>query len=83
MFVNHNPPLHIASENGYDDVVSRLLEAGCNVNRIGGVLGTALSAAATFGHTITVRRLLREGAKVDLIAGLYGTALRAAASGGF
>ncbi|UNO41641.1 ankyrin repeat domain-containing protein [Streptomyces sp. MST-110588] len=59
-------PLYLASVNGEADIVRLLLKAGaCPDTESGGgpgAEGTALCAAACWGHTETVRELLAYGA---------------------
>jgi ankyrin repeat protein len=59
--------------------VNFLLEAGANVNQVGGIYHTALQIAARAGNLALVALLLNKGAKIDLKGGRYGTALQAAA----
>lgn len=59
-----------------------LFEYGVDVNAQGGVHGTALHAAATFGHEILVKLLLDQNADVTA-AGRMGTAYIAAKDGGY
>lgn len=59
-----------------------LFEYGVDVNAQGGVHGTALHAAATFGHEILVKLLLDQNADATA-AGRMGTAYIAARDGGY
>ncbi|KAI1109430.1 ankyrin repeat-containing domain protein [Nemania sp. NC0429] len=69
----------------FDRTISILYEQDCcsDINRIGGVHGTAIQAAAYSGAESIVRFLLDRGADVNLRAGKYGTALQAAAHEGY
>ena len=55
-----------------------LLEAGADVNAIGGKFGYALQAAAWNGHDLTCDALINEGAPVNAQGGMLGNALQAA-----
>ncbi|KAF2274413.1 ankyrin [Westerdykella ornata] len=68
-------PLHYASEEGHDEIVSILLDHKAEVN------GTELRLAASRGHTSTVRLLLDRGA--DVHSKLAEGCLYAAAKKGF
>jgi len=58
-------PLHIAAELGDVGMLSRLLEAGAEVNLPEREAGTTpLHSAAALGHLVTARVLLSHGAKV-------------------
>jgi ankyrin repeat protein len=72
--------LQRASRGGHVAVVQMMLEAGANVNQVGGEWGTALQAASYGGHVPLVQQLLNAGADVDQVGGTYGNALTAAAS---
>ncbi|KAF8448394.1 ankyrin repeat-containing domain protein [Kalaharituber pfeilii] len=56
-----------------------LLDAGADINAVGGKYGTALGAAAYKGHEATVLLLLSRSADINAMGGEYGTALGAAA----
>ena len=62
--------------------VDLLLFRGTNVNANGYYCGTALAAAARWGHITTVQKLLKAGAEVNVLRGRWETALRAALLGG-
>ena len=47
-------PLHLAVEGGYDDVVSCLIERGCNINEPSFDGTTPLHIACECGHLTTV-----------------------------
>jgi ankyrin repeat protein len=58
------PPLHQATLEGYDEITSRLLEAGAKVDtKVDNC--TPLTCAVTAGHIDIVRQLLQAGADVD------------------
>lgn len=61
--------------------VELLLERHVDVNAVGAHYGTALQAAARFGHFEITQRLLEAGADPNLVNGCHGTALRAAVLG--
>ncbi|XP_066266634.1 unconventional myosin-XVI-like isoform X2 [Branchiostoma lanceolatum] len=54
--------LHIASANGYSDVVKVLLENSCRVEAVDEDGWTALHAAARYGHLKVVKQLLKADA---------------------
>jgi ankyrin repeat protein len=58
--------LHVASENGYEDIVDLLLQNGAVVNSIAATeQATSLILAAQNSHTSVVKKLLSHGAHVD------------------
>lgn len=61
--------------------VELLLERHVDVNATGSYYGTALQAAARFGHFEITQKLLEAGADPNLVNGCHGTALRAAVLG--
>lgn len=64
------------------ECVELLLEKDVDVNAVGCYYGTALQAAARFGHFELTKRLLEAGAGPNLLAGRHKTALQAAVTGG-
>lgn len=56
--------LYSASEQGFNAIVERLIDAGVDVNASVDSYGTALHGAARMGRVDTVDLLLRSGAKV-------------------
>ncbi|KAF7347047.1 hypothetical protein MVEN_01458500 [Mycena venus] len=72
--------LHAASFAGHEDVVHFLLEAGADVNTLGGVHNSLLQEASQNGDTALVRLLVKRGAVVT--AGKYVSALHAATLAG-
>lgn len=85
-------PLQSACLTPTDNVVSvntdglvYLLEncADIEVNKTGGLFGTALQAAAYEGKTKGLRLLLEKGANVNIRGGKYGSALNAAVVKGY
>ncbi|KAM0452465.1 hypothetical protein ACHAPV_009499 [Trichoderma viride] len=54
-----------------------------DVNAQGGILGSALQAAAISGQTESIKLLLDKKANVNAAGGLYGSALNAAIIGGY
>ncbi|KAH0566016.1 hypothetical protein GP486_000588 [Trichoglossum hirsutum] len=75
---NSEGALHLAAQNGNDDAINYLLDAGADVNATAGHYGTALEYAAINGKATTVSLLLARGADTNTIAGFERTALRAA-----
>ena len=54
----------LAAKHGYDEIVTKMLDAGLDQNTINNGEGTALSGAAENGHCSTVALLLDRGANV-------------------
>ncbi|GKT53403.1 multiple ankyrin repeats single KH domain [Colletotrichum tofieldiae] len=77
-----------AAESGNTELLRFLLEQGGEVNRIGGLFGTALATAAfaypedTAEATVNVQLLLHHGANANTVAGREGSPLQAAAARG-
>ena len=74
--------LHIAAEEGKDQVVRMLLDKGADVNAQGGLYSNALQAASYRGHDRIVQILLDKGADINAQGGDYGNALKVASSEG-
>lgn len=74
------PPLTLAAELGYEEIVTALLRHGVDINDVRH--GTALIAAAKEGHSTVTRLLISEGADVNKFDPCTGTALIAAADQG-
>lgn len=70
--------LHYAAELGLSRTVQRLLQAGVDINVIGGMHGSALAAAAFQGYEDVVLILLDHGVDVNLRGGHFDTALQSA-----
>ncbi|KAJ9298846.1 hypothetical protein DTO271G3_3088 [Paecilomyces variotii] len=70
--------LHYAAELGLSRTVSSLLQAGADINAIGGMHGSVLAAAAFQGYEETVLVILDHGADVNLRGGYFDTALQSA-----
>ncbi|KAJ7658303.1 hypothetical protein DFH06DRAFT_1044776 [Mycena polygramma] len=76
----HAPsPLYLCSAIAYIEGVEILLDHGADVNAAGGIYGSALQAAAWYGHVDIVRILLGHGADMNTAGRIYGSALEAAA----
>ena len=58
--------LTIASNNGHDKCVNKLIEAGADVNRMDDEGFTALIAASYYGNYKCVKQLLQSGADVNI-----------------
>lgn len=74
--------LFVASKNGHNEIVQRLIQAGALVNiSINGV--TPLMAASSNGHIAIVKQLIKAGAIINLqLMSCQATALTAAAENG-
>ncbi|GJN70066.1 hypothetical protein PLICBS_004118 [Purpureocillium lilacinum] len=73
--------MQIAAYRGNIFILRALLQMGCDVNEVGGYLGSALQAAASQGHLEAVNILLESGADVeDTSRGWYRSPLVAASS---
>ncbi|KAJ9220414.1 hypothetical protein DTO169C6_7303 [Paecilomyces variotii] len=70
--------LHYAAELGLSRTVRSLLEAGADINAIGGMHDSVLAAAAFQGYEETVLVVLDRGADVNLRGGHFDTALQSA-----
>jgi ankyrin repeat protein len=75
-------PLYIASLQGLEQAVERLLERGSDINARCGLYGHPLQAASFAGYHSTVEILLNGGADVNAQGGRYGNALQAASANG-
>ncbi|KAH7255210.1 ankyrin repeat-containing domain protein [Fusarium redolens] len=75
-FYSLKPPLIITAQTGNEDLVTRLIKAGANVNQYFSQYGenlTPLYAASMKGHLAIMRQLLDAGGAVDGKAGYLGT----------
>ncbi|KAE9381121.1 hypothetical protein N431DRAFT_1674 [Stipitochalara longipes BDJ] len=72
------PPLYYTTVWNCYKLTSHLLQRGARIDDIGGEYGTALNAAAFFGHTALVQLLLDAKPNVNLRIEGYGTALTTA-----
>lgn len=79
----HGSVLHIASYDGYGEIVQLLLDRGADVNAQGGEYSNALRAASWGGHEKVVQILLDRGADVNAEGKEYGSALQAASYWGY
>jgi hypothetical protein len=69
----------VGTQKPHLEILKILLEAGLDVNAVGGYHGSAIQGAAYFGNVEMVEYLLSNGADVNLAGGEYGCALQAAA----
>lgn len=68
-----------AISEGDEDLISRLLDRGADINAQGGFYGNALQVATLKRNWKVLRLLLRHGADTNALGGFYGYALQAAA----
>lgn len=74
-------PLHLAAQQGQAVVISVLVEAGANVNTLGGKLAEPpLHLATRYGHTAAMLALFHSGADINAGNCRNQTALHAATS---
>jgi len=71
-----------AGNDGLFAIFVLLIEAGIDINAVGGQLGDAIQAAASHGRYQEIEQLLNLGATVHVDKGKYGSALHAAAACG-
>ncbi|CAG8950960.1 hypothetical protein HYFRA_00006357 [Hymenoscyphus fraxineus] len=81
-------PLYAAVSLGRNDLISRILERGANVNmkverHLSTLFSKVLQQAAKKGDTKVVKQLLAYGAEVNAVDETYGTALKIASTSGF
>ncbi|KAL6712856.1 hypothetical protein ACLMJK_009568 [Lecanora helva] len=69
-------PLYISAEGGYNNIITRLLDAGAEIDRVGPGchLGSALMGACSRGHVDTVKVLLSRGASQKVQGCLFQSA---------
>lgn len=75
-------PLIYAAENGDEDIVKALLQAGADVNQTDSDNNTALMQATENGHNKIVKLLIKNGADVDMENDYDETALSIARENG-
>jgi len=75
-------PLHLATLNGRDYLVTYFAENGCNINATSANGATCLHVACENGHNTTVECLLKHGAEVNAMNCANQTPLHIAASRG-
>ena len=76
-------PLFVASEQGFVEVMQALLDAGADVNHVGGEFSSSsLYQAAAFNQPQAIALLVRAGGDVNLATSQGGTPLIAAAQQG-
>ena len=72
------PMVYIAAFYGSTEALDVLLNAGADVNKVGGPHFTILQVASLGGHTDIVKNMLRKGANPQIHGGEWGSALKAA-----
>ena len=77
--IMRNEHLTIAVTKEREDIIMLLLDRGANIDAVGGIYGTALTAAAFGRRADIVSLLLDRGADINAVGGKYGTALTTAA----
>ncbi|USP80476.1 hypothetical protein yc1106_07750 [Curvularia clavata] len=75
-------PLYYASLLGLKRIVKLQLDAGADVNALGGSHGNALQAASAEDHQAIVQLLLNAGADVNALGGSHSNALQTASAKG-
>jgi ankyrin repeat protein len=58
--------LYSAAYRGEDDMVQMLIDAGANIDTLGGEYGSAIQAASYRGHDDVVALLIQSGANVNV-----------------
>ncbi|KAK7050660.1 ANK-REP-region domain-containing protein [Favolaschia claudopus] len=81
--VNAGWGMHSASQGEQTEIVKMMLDAGADMNIVGGEYGTALQAATHFGFEPIVKMLLNAGADTNIVSSKYDTALQSATRQGF
>jgi len=74
--------LYLASEQGREDEVQKLLLRCVDANAQGGFYNSALQAASQRGHKQVVQALVDGGADINANGGFYNCALQASSAGG-
>jgi len=74
--------LTAAASFGTKDAISRLIEAGLDIDQKDGDGGFPLYSAALYGNLDVCHLLISKGADVNTQGGFFGTALQAASKGG-
>lgn len=72
------PIVYTAAFYGSTEALDVLLNAGADVNKVGGPHFTVLQVASPGGHTDIVKNILRKGANPQIHGGEWGSALKAA-----
>ncbi|KAK7038242.1 ankyrin repeat domain-containing protein [Favolaschia claudopus] len=75
--------VYAASVNGHAGIAEALIQAGAQVDSIGGYHGTALQAAACTGNESMLRVLIQHGANLDFQTKRYNNALYKASRRGY
>lgn len=81
-FLGGQTTLHLGAKNGYQRIVTMLLERGGNVDDTDILGQSALHMAAAGGHQAVVQLLIDGGARVNLVDALGRTSLHLAAENG-
>jgi ankyrin repeat protein len=76
-------PLHIASQNGHDDIVEQLLAVGAKVSGFPERRATPLHMAAQHGQLMSVEKFLKTNAELNARDSTGSTAIHLACSNGF
>lgn len=64
---NGNRPIHIAAQNGHDDLVELLLRKNCEVNATNAKGNTALHMAIGYDYYNTAKLLIKAGGDLELV----------------
>ena len=62
----HTTALHLAAEDGYEELAEALIQNGCDIDARDNVNDTPLQSAAIWGYPEIVKLLIRAGATLDL-----------------
>ncbi|KAJ5439445.1 uncharacterized protein N7458_010443 [Penicillium daleae] len=73
--VRFSSALQVACHRGDVDKIRLLIDAGSDVNEVGGVYGTALQAAAYLGHLEATRMIIEAGGDINTCGGGDSNAL--------
>lgn len=79
---SHYTPLTAACNGGSDEIVQLIIDKGCDVNQVDGMLDTSLTAACKRGYTKIVQLLIDNGGDINQVNGMLETPLTSVCSYG-